>query len=273
MSGSTLRSLVEAGQSVAALPWPVIDAHTHMGPTGGFYIPSPGAASMVAMMDRIGFAMSGTSPHLAIGVDYRRGNDLAAEAVRRYPGRFFGYVTVNPHYAEDVLPELHRGFDELGLVAIKLHTTISDFAVTDPRCEPVWRFAEERGATILIHTWAGDSRCHPTVCGEVAAAHPRAHFLLGHSGGTRAGRIEAVRVAQRVENVYLELCSSNITAEEIAWMVAEAGAERVIFGTDAPWVDPRFPLGKMAWTGLSDDALQRVMGGNIMQLLDLADRR
>jgi len=270
MSESIVRALVSRGETLAALPWPVIDAHAHLGPTGAFAIPSPDAASMVRMMDRLGFAMTGISPHLAINSDYRRGNDLAAETVRRFPGRFYGYVTVNPHYADDVLPELSRGFDELGLVAIKLHPTFNDYTLHDDRCLPIWRFAEERGATLLIHTWEGDKRCSPTVAGEVAAAYPRAQFLLGHSGGTRAGREEATRVAKMHPNTHLELCSSNLTAAEIEAMVAAVGPERVVFGTDAPWVDPRFPLGKIAAASLTDEALRLVMGGNIAALLDLA---
>jgi uncharacterized protein len=274
MSGSTLRALVEAGASLAsgptALPWPVVDAHAHMGPTGVFYIPTPDAASMVAMMDRLGFAMTGIAPHLAIGSDYRQGNDLAAEAVRRFPGRFFAYVTVNPHYVDNLVSELRRGFDELGCVVIKLHPTMNDYAVSDPRCAAIWQFAEERGATVLTHTWEGDKRCSPEVLGEVAAAHPRAHFLLGHSGGTAGGRRDAVRVAKQVSNVDLELCNSLVTAAEIAWMVGEVGAERVIFGTDSPWLDPRFMLGKVAFADLDDEAARLVMGGNIIRLLDLA---
>ncbi|MBC7234475.1 MAG: amidohydrolase [Chloroflexi bacterium] len=269
MTRSTVRELVEAGQSLKSLPWPVIDAHAHLGPTGGFYIPTPDAASMVGMMDRLGLACTGISPHLAITSDYRRGNDLAAETVRRFPGRFFGYVTVNPHYAEDVLPELQRGFEELGLVAIKLHPTLHDFAVSDERCEPIWHFAEQRGAAILCHTWEGDKRCSPTALGEIAAAHPQAHFLLGHSGGTPAGRREAVRVAQQRDNVYLELCGSTLTSAEVEWMVGQVGPKRILFGTDSPWIDPRFPLGKVAFAELDDTALQYIMGGNIARLVHL----
>jgi uncharacterized protein len=73
-----------------------------------------------------------------------------------------------------------------------------------------------------------------------------------------------------VSNVYLELCGSTVTADEIAWMVGEVGAERVIFGTDSPWIDPRFLLGKVAFADLDDKAARLVMGGNIIRLLDLA---
>jgi len=265
---SIVRALVERGESLAALGWPVVDAHAHLGPTAAFYIPTPDAAAMVAMMDRVGIAMTGIAPHLAITSDYRRGNDQAAEAVARFPGRFYGYVTPNPHYP-DAEAELRRGFDELGLIAIKLHPTTHNYSVADPRCEPIWRFAQERGAVLLCHTWEGDARCRPSLFGPLAEAYPAVRFLLGHSGGTTAARTEAIQTAQGRPNIYLEICGSYLTGMELQRMVADVGAERVIFGTAAPWLDPRFVLGKVAYSGLSDEALQLVLGGNIRRLLSL----
>ena len=269
-NGSSVRRLAQRGESLSSLGWQIIDGHAHLGPTGGFYIPTPDAASMVKMMDRLGIAMTGISSHLAITSDYVRGNDLTAETVRRFPGRFFGYVVANPCYAENVLKELRRGYDALGLCAIKLHPTLHNFSVADACCDTIWRFADEREAVVLAHTWEGDDRCRPSLFAQLAEAHPRVSFLLGHSGGTPAGRREAVEVATAHENVYLEVCGSTLTSEELEHMVRQVGAERVIFGTDSPWLDPRFVLGKVAYADLSDEQLRSVMGDNVRQLLQLS---
>ena len=264
-----VRQLVEHGESLASLGWRIVDAHAHLGPTVGFYIPTPDAASMVAMMDRLGIRMTCIASHLAVSADYARGNDQTAEAVRRFPGRFFGYVVPNPRYPEAVLPELHRGFDTLGLRAIKLHPTLQNYSVLDPACAPIWRFAEERGLVILSHTWEGDARCRPAHFAELAQKHPGARFLLGHSGGTISGKREAVEVAKAHSNVYLEICGSMLACAELEWMVAEVGAERVIFGTDSPWLDPRFMLGKVAYANLSDEQMRLILGENVARLLAL----
>ena len=269
MTRQSKQELVDRGESLATLGWRIIDAHAHLGPTGGFYIPTPDAASMVGMMDRLGIDTTIISSHLAITSDYSRGNDLTAEATRRFPGRFLGYVVPNPQYAEDVLPELRRGFDRLGLCAIKLHPSLQGYSVLDPMCEPIWRFAEERGALVLSHTWNESDTCSPTSFGKVAEAHPQARFLLGHSGGTHDGRREAVEVAQARENIYLEICGSTLTCAELEWMVEQAGAERVVFGTDSPWLDPRFVFGKVVLSQLSDGQLRLVLGENIARLLGL----
>jgi len=174
----------------------------------------------------------------------------------------------NPRYPEQVRNELQRGFDTLGLCAIKLHPTLHNYGILEPACEEIWRFAEERSAFCLIHTWEGDARCSPGAVGQVAKAHPTVPFLLGHSGGTPAGRREAIAVASERPNVYLELCGSLLSRTEVPWLVNEVGAERVLFGTDAPWLDPRIMLGKVALSGLSDEQMQLVLGENILRLLE-----
>lgn len=266
---SRVRELVDAGESLASLGWRIVDVHAHLGPTFQFYIPSPDAKSMVAMMDRLGIHLTCLASHLAITTDYLRGNDLSAQAARAFPGRLQGYVVVNPRYAEGITAELERGYDVLGLRGIKLHPTLHDFAVLDPRCEPIWRFAEERGAPILSHSWEEDARCRPKAFGQLAEAHPSIPFLLGHSGGTAAGRREAVAVAKEHPNIYLEICSSFLTCAELEWMVREVGAERVLFGSDSPWLNPAYTLGRVAYANLSEEELRLILGENAARLFAL----
>ncbi len=266
---SRVRALVEAGESLAALGWRIVDVHAHLGPTFQFYIPSPEARSMVAAMDRLGIDLTCLASHLAVTTDYVRGNDLSAQAAQAFPGRLQGYVVVNLRDDANIEAELRRGYDVLGLRGIKLHPMLHDFAVLDPRCEPIWRFAEERGAPILSHSWEEDARCRPKAFGQLAAAHPSIPFLLGHSGGTIAGRREAVAVAKEHKNIYLELCSSYLTCAELEWMVREVGAERILFGTDSPWLNPAYTLGRVAYANLSDEQLRLILGENAARLFAL----
>jgi len=266
---SSVRELVERGESLAALGWRIIDAHAHLGPWEGFYIPTPDAATMVAMYDRLGINLAGLSSNLAVDSDYALGNERTAQAVHAFPKRLFGYVVPHPRYPQGVLPELRRGFDELGLRAIKLHPATHNYSVLEPACEDIWRFAEEREAIVLVHTWEGDERCRPKAFGQLAEAHPTVPFLLGHSGGGPAGRREAVEVAKAHSNLYLEICCSRLTSAELEYLVDGAGAERVIFGTDSPWIDPRPTLGRVAYANLADEQLRLILGENMARLLGL----
>ena len=56
---------------------------------------------------------------------------------------------------------------------------------------------------------------------------------------------QAIAAAQANENVYLETCSTLRTPGVIEQLVEEGGAERVLFGSDTPLMDPRPQLGKI----------------------------
>lgn len=264
---ATMRALVERGESLAALGWRIIDAHAHLGPTGTFHIPRPDADSMVAMMDRLGIACTMLASHLAVSCDFALGNDLTAEAARAFPERLHGYVVVNARYPEEVEGELRRGHDLLGLRGIKLHPAFQSYSVADPGCEPVWRYAEEHAVPVLVHTWDRDPYCRPALFAPLAEAHPKVALILGHSGGTPAGKREAVAVALGHPNIYLDICGSTLTSDELEWMTGEVGAERIIFGTDMPWVDPRFQVGRVAYARLSAEEQRLILGENIARLM------
>jgi len=260
-------SVIKAGRPLNQAGVKVIDAHAHLGAYFNFYIPSPDADSMVEVMDRLGIEQAWICSIPACSPDVPRGNDMTAAAVRAHPGRFVGYASVNPHYPERVRPELERCFDELGLTLIKLHPMMVQYPVSGPAYDPVWRFASERHTVVLSHTWAGDATCSPKDFGPLAKAHPDVAFILGHSGGTPAGYVEAIRVAQENPNIYLDICRSVMSRHWVERIVSETGPDRVLLGTDLPFIDPTYLIGRLACTALTDLEKHKVFGGNAEKLI------
>jgi len=78
---------------------------------------------------------------------------------------------------------------------------------------------------------------------------------------------EAMAVALAHPNVYLDICGSTLARAELEAMVAEVGAERILFGTDNPWLDPRFLIGKVAYARLSAEQQRLILGENIARLM------
>jgi predicted TIM-barrel fold metal-dependent hydrolase len=187
--------------------------------------------------------------------------------VRAYPDRFIGYASVDPHHPERVRPELERAFDELGLPLIKLHPTIVEYPISGPAYEPVWRFASERRTVVLSHTWAGTSTCAPKLFEPLAEEYPDVAFVFGHSGGTPAGYVESIEIAQKHQNVYLDLCRSVMSGVWVERIVREVGPERVLWGTDFPFIEPRYLVGRLALAPLSDQAKRLVLGESVERLL------
>ncbi len=76
------------------------------------------AEGLVATLDRLGMSGLVVSHMLAIGPDFRKGNELVARATERHAGRLFGYVTANPHYVAESVPELERCFQHPGFIGM-----------------------------------------------------------------------------------------------------------------------------------------------------------
>jgi predicted TIM-barrel fold metal-dependent hydrolase len=198
--------------------------------------------------------------------DGTTGNDLTARFVAAHPDRFIGFAYVSPLMPERIEPELNRAIDDLGFAAIKLYTPYTPWELNQSHWDPILRFADERGLVIISHT--GEDAL-PKFFSEVAPRYPRAKFVAGHSGNTPSERAQAIAAARAYPNVYLETCSTFRTPGVIEQLVEEAGADRVLFGTDMPLMDPRPQLGKVITARISDSAKRKILGENARRLLGI----
>lgn len=200
--------------------------------------------------------------------DGTTGNDETARFVARHPDRFIGFAYVSPMMPERMVPELTRAIDELKFPAIKLYPPYTLWPFNQPQWFPIYEFADERGLAVLFHT-DGDELNRPRYLSEIAPQFPNAKFIAGHSGNVVEPRAEAIAAAQAHPNVYLETCSTYRTPGVIEQLVNEAGADRVLFGSDTPLMDPRPQIGKIITADISDEAKRLVLGGNARRLLSI----
>ncbi|MGE5603278.1 MAG: amidohydrolase family protein [Nitrososphaerales archaeon] len=198
--------------------------------------------------------------------DGTTGNDLTARYVARHPDRFIGFAYVSPLMPERMVAELARAIDTLRFAAIKLYPPYTPWPLNEAPWEPIYRFADERGLAIIFHTGT-EPQSLPKLVGEIAPRFPRANFVMGHSGNTPVERRQAIAAAQANPNVCLETCSTFRTPGVIEQLVSEAGAGRVLFGSDQPLMDPRSQLGKIITAEISDAAKRQVLGENARRLL------
>ena len=243
----------------------VIDFHSHVGRQDEIGMKDD-PALMLHAMDQAGIDVS--CLFQIFHPDGTTGNDLAARFIARHPDRFVAFAYVSPTMPDRMVPELTRAIDELNFVAIKLYPPFTPWEFNKPQWEPIYEFANERKLTIIFHT---DHlyRSRPRFLADIAPRHPQANFVAGHSGNVPEARAEAIAAARDHSNVYLETCSTFRTPGVIEQLVDEAGADRVLFGSDAPLMDPRPQLGKIITADISDEAKRLVLGGNAERLLKL----
>ena len=202
----------------------------------------------------------------AVGID--RSVIFTAALVGEYPDRFIGFAYVSPLMPERMVSELDRAIGQLGLSAIKLYPPFVCIPFDDPIWWPIYEFADDRELVVLWHTGI-EGGSAPMHMAGVASRFERASFVAGHSGNCPPLRRQAIDVAREYPNVFLETCSTFRTPGVIEQLVGEAGADRVLFGSDIPLMDPRSQLGKIITADISDEDKRLVLGGNARRLLKL----
>lgn len=101
---------------------------------------------------------------------------------------------------------------------------------------------------------------------NLAKQFPKVNFILGHMGFGPADQ-EALEATCTLDNFYLETSLGNyLHIEEV---VKKAGASKVIFGSEFPLSHPKIELQKILLLNLSQSDLSKILGGNIVTLLDL----
>ena len=241
----------------------VIDAHAHLC-HGWEQLGIPGHAEYaLELMDRHGSEIACISNSRALRHDYIAGNDLVAAALRRWPDRFRGYAAINPLRPEEALAELRRRLDQPGFIGMKLHSSHHQIPYQDRRHLGILEHAAEWQIPVLVHTFDGGASL------DLAATEvPEAILIAGHMGGYHWD--QALDVVARHPNVYLEISGSCIEAGRLEAAVATAGAERVLFGTDLPFLDPSSWLAVLQEeTALTVAQQEAVLGRNMARLAGL----
>ncbi len=245
----------------------IIDGHDHLGRWFAFHVPCGGTIDqMVARMDQIGINKICVTAHSSIGPDYIYGNNLVMDALKRYPDRVIGYVTINPNYPEDMQHELDRCFAVPGFRAIKLHPECHGQPVDYKTYAVAYEEAERRGCPVLIHIW-GEANVHQV--DGLAPHYPHAKFIMAHMGGNVKGMEAALDVINRHDNVYGDLALSTPPEGNVEWYVREVGSKKVIFGTDMPFYDPSHVVARVAMADISDEEKKDIFSRNISSLMKL----
>jgi predicted TIM-barrel fold metal-dependent hydrolase len=265
MDMSSLEERVHAGLPLDDLE--IVDMHAHLGPHYNMHIPANTAADMIHVMDLCGIRRTVLSANLCFDADIVAGNDMMLEAVASYAGRLYGACAVNGNYPDLSLAELERCFARPGVVSIKVHPWYTKCALNDHRMRGIYAFAEKRRLAVLAHTWLdGDPYGSMDLFAAIAREYPGIRWIMGHSGGPYGSRL-AVEIAREVPNVFLDIALSMCPARQIEFFVEEVGSERILFGTDNPFIDPRPQIGRVGLAEIPHRDKINIFGENARKCL------
>jgi len=246
------------------------DLHCHLSGVSGD-TPEERMAQLIEFADRMGIErlcvyMGMKWSDNPTPDDMRRQNDEVIQALKGWHYRAVGFVYLNPNHVEESLAELDRCVRDGPMVGVKLwiakHCNASEL-------DAIIKRATELKALIFQHTWfnalggkPGEST--PLDLAELAARHPHATLICGHTGGDWERGIRAIRLHR---NISVDLAGSDPTAGLTEIAVRELGAERVIYGSDAGGRSFASQLGKVFGADISESAKKLILGENLMRLL------
>jgi uncharacterized protein len=250
----------------------MIDAHAHLGSGFAPWRTDDVVADLVATAAEVGVERTlvstlGTESLLEhpSPAELRAANEITAAAVARFPDALAGVVYLSPEHPRASLDELNRHVADGPFVGVKLWIAMR---AADSRLDPLAERIAELGVPVLQHAWyktvggfPGEST--PADVAELARRHPGLLIQMAHLGG--AGPRGVADIAA-YPNVVVDTSGGDPVLGEVDHAVTELGAERVLFGSDAPIRDPATALAKVLGADLSEVDRQLVLHDNAARL-------
>jgi predicted TIM-barrel fold metal-dependent hydrolase len=240
----------------------IIDGHCHAGRGDRMTAPWNTTAPLGSYLRRAREAgIDRTVVFPPFASDYAVANAEVARIVARRPDRLIGYCCVHPvRDRHRVRAMVGRAVRDWGFRGVKVHRL--DAPVTREVCEAVSAFGVP-----LLYDVAG----HPELLEQVAPEYPRVTFIVPHLGSFgddwRAHQ-RLIDQLRRLPNVLADT-SGVRRFDYLVQAVRRAGPDRLVFGSDGPWLHPGLELEKIRLLRLDRAAQAQVLGGNLGRLLRL----
>ena len=242
-----------------------------------------GVEALIACMGESGVARS-----LICGFPWeqrdlcRHHNEYLLESASRFSDRLIAFVTLPVRDPDWSCSELERalqaGAKGVGEVAFyEEEMTRGDVE----RMKPLLDLMIRKNVPLLLHTnetvghaYPGKGRTEIARFYELALAAPGLPILLAHWGGGLPFYEMMPEVAASLSSVYYDTAASPYLYSKGVYSIVSAmvGPGKIIFGSDFPLLPPRRYFQDIKESGLSQEDQEKILGLNLMRLLDLERR-
>ena len=236
-------------------------------------------------------------------------NDGLAAWVAKYPDRFVALASVALQYPDLAAEQLEDGVKRLGLRGASIGGHVNGEDLSLPKYDPFWAKAAELGVPVFMHPNGsaniiregalsgradlGNIIGNPLettlflsrlIFDGVLDRFPNLRVMAAHAGGylpSYLGRSEyacrrtnANCASSKPASAYLRsqiLVDTMVFSEEgLRHLVAEMGAEQIVYGTDVPYPWPVTVDLVLEASFLSDAQKEAILGGTLARLLRIA---
>lgn len=249
-----------------------LDMHAHMlnegldGAGGGYAMFNGGPTGQHELAQRMGVDGIGImSWEGTVGVNAEQGNQTVAEALDLYPEFYWGLATFDVIHdsPEEMREQMEQRYADPRFVGLKPYPRYG-IPYDDSRYDCWWEFGNERGLYAGFHpvNWY-----KPGEFSSVCERFPNLTVVAYHCGASYDVADTVIELARTYENFMIEPTLTPSCCGIIDYLVAGAGADRVMYGSDQPMRDPRQQLGWIVYSRLDLETKKKVLGGNARRLL------
>jgi aminocarboxymuconate-semialdehyde decarboxylase len=232
-------------------------------------------------------------------------NDFIADLVNQYPTKFIGLGAVPLQNIEVAIREMDRCKHELGLSGIEIGTNVNGVNLDDPQFIEFFEMAEKWEVPLFIHPWEtlGKERMPrhnlmytvgmpsetalagaSLILGGIMDKFPKLKICLAHGGGALPYLLPRLdqgwkvwphlRLLDKPPSHYAKQFYYDSLVNEpvnLNYLVQNFGHERIIMGSDYPFLLREVPPGKVIddTVGLSKEQTEAMLGKNALKFLNI----
>lgn len=242
----------------------IVDSHVHWGTAGVPLGPTGPAESFALWRTRAAAAGIHRAVLMAAPVrTYAAANHAVAAVARREPGNWLWYVFVNAVTERGHIGEVVGDAHARRACGIKVHW--SDGMATDE----VARAAERHNMPVLFDPGGDVQRVV-----QLAERHPRVPWIVPHLSSFAddwQAQKRMIDVLVRLPNLFTDTSGVRYF-DLLEEAIARAGAHKVLYGSDGPYLHPAPEIAKIMALKLTPDDRALVLGGNVLRLTGPARR-
>lgn len=241
----------------------VIDCHVHC-KGGDLYRREFSAEAILRAMDE---AEIERSVVFAICLPSGESQAMTEAVCAAAPERLTPFAHVLPEEGALALMALERAVSEMGFCGLKLHLgELPDGLAAEQvvaTVEPLLQKCGDLNVPCLI-----DAKGMVEVIDDLAETSPNCNLIVAHLGCSQGETLidRFIGLAATRHNVFLDTSYVH-QPWKIGDAIRDAGAQKIVFGSDGPLIHPAIELRKLEVLQLEPDDWEAVTGRNIQLLL------
>lgn len=161
-----------------------------------------------------------------------------------------------------------------GVKGVKLHPDYQGFMIDDERLFPIYEKCTELGLIVVFHCgwdcYSPDLVHAPANLSlKVHKMFPNMKMVLAHFGGLmRWNEAEQYLIG---EEIYFDtaMCASNMEKSQIERMILNHDDNKILFGSDCPWENPKKSLEFILSLNIPDNVKEKILYKNAFSLLNV----